>query len=113
MAKASYDHSQCDGFIPRRHHQRDPGGEVWFGNQALSGLHCLVGSCVLGAHVMSITMMRWCDCDHHDVGQRSGHGGDDHGQLWQPVSMALHWVEVVGVVVWVLRHSIDLQLRKV
>ena len=98
MAKSSYDHSQCDGFIPRQHHQRDPGGEVWFGNQALSGQHCLVGSCVLGAL---------------DVGQRSGHGGDDHGQLWQPVSMALHWVEVVGVVVWVLRHSIDLQVRKV
>ena len=39
-----------------------------------------------------------------------GHGGDDHGQLWQPVSMALHGVEVVGVVVWVLRHSIDLQV---
>ena len=53
------------------------------------------------------------DCDHHDVGQRSGHGGDDHGQLWQPIPMALHWVEVVGVVVWVLRHSIDLQVRKV
>ena len=63
--------------------------------------------------ILGVTMMRWRDGDHHDVGQRSGHGGDDQGQLWQPVSMALHWVEVVGVVVWVLRHSIDLQVRKV
>ena len=65
--KSHYDHSQCDGLIPRQHHRRDPGGEVWFGNQALSGLHCLVGSCVLGALVhehyddemvvMVITMM--------------------------------------------------------
>ena len=36
--------------IPRQHHRRDPEGEVWFGNQGLTGLHCLVGSCVLGAH---------------------------------------------------------------
>ena len=65
MAKVSYDHSQCDGFIPRRHHRRDPEGEVWFGNQALTGLHCLVGSWVLGARehyhdemvVIVITMM--------------------------------------------------------
>ena len=63
--KIHYDHSQCDGLIPRQHHQRDPGGEVWFGNQALSGLHCLVGSWVLGARehyhdemvVIVITMM--------------------------------------------------------
>ena len=48
--KSHYDHSQCDGLIPRRHHRRDPEGEVWFDNQALTGLHCLVGSWVLDAH---------------------------------------------------------------
>ena len=72
MAKSSYDHSQCDGLIPRQHHRRDPGGEVWFGNQALSGLHCLVGSCVLGAHehyhdemvVIAMVVMIMATCFH-------------------------------------------------
>ena len=51
-----YDDPECQNpvvislnVIPRQHHRRDPEGEVWFGNQGLTGLHCLVGSWVLGA----------------------------------------------------------------